>query len=101
MSVVDSTDGDAARQVTIDAAADLAELKRIELQMQLGFITRRGIMRICRVSSQTVALWIGRGLPIHNPGTGEAWCTLAAFREFSARGLSFPAVKPKRRSKKN
>ncbi len=80
-------------------AADANELKRIELQMACGFITRRGVCIIAGVSPNTVALWESRGLKFFKPGTNSR-CTLAAFQEFNAKDETFPAVRIKRRKKK-
>lgn len=63
-------------------AAEMAELKRIELQMQLGFITRRGLILVCGVSPNTVTAWERSGLNLFRNGTNEAWCKRADFEQF-------------------
>ncbi len=79
---------------TNSIADELAnELKRIELQMQLGFITRRGLALVCRVSSDTIQEWERRGLAMHRPGTSESRCTVAAYRAFAEKAETFPGVK--------
>jgi hypothetical protein len=84
----------------IDAAADLAELKRIELQVALlGAVTRRAIQRVARVSSHTVADWKARGLRSFRPGTSAELFLVADLQAFIGRGESFPGKKTRRRPK--
>ena len=86
---------------SLRAARDLAELKRIELQMTLGFVTRRGIMAVAAVSAHTVKLWESRGLAMFEPGTAESWCTVSAFATFAANAESFAGVRSdKKKAKK-
>ncbi len=83
------------------ATRDLAELKRAELQMALGFITAPGIERVARVTDATVKLWVDGGkIKMFSPGTSAAWCTVAAFAAFVATGETFPGVGIARAKKK-
>jgi hypothetical protein len=68
-------------------------LKHIELQMQMGVVSRRGIQKIMRVSANTVAEWDRRGLEMMRPGTAESFCIQQILVEFMARNESFPGVK--------
>src|SRR5689334_1796297 len=83
------------------AAADLAELKRIELQIKMfGAVTRRGIQRVARVSAHTVADWRAQGLKSSRPGTSADWFLISDLAAFIGRGESFPGKRKPRRKKK-
>jgi hypothetical protein len=86
-------DQDAMQRETNDLMRDANELKRIELQMKTDVTSRRGIQKVYRVSSHTVAEWERRGLEMMRPGTLESLCVLSVFQEFMARNESFPGVK--------
>lgn len=57
-------------------------LKRAELQISLGFLTRSSILAVAKVGSGTVKKWEESGLKLFCEGTKEDWCKSETFRAF-------------------
>lgn len=82
-----------------DNEAEMLELKRAEMQMELGFLTRKNVVRVCGVSYDTVKLWEARGLLFSKDGTKEHWCKVNPLKAFIAALGEPEEHKPKARKK--